>query len=168
VRGARVPFVLRRAGSAPLLPASLLLAVLVSVLVTTALASFAARALPAAAHQRLARSSAATPIQVSGQVDAATASADEPVIRAAIRSALGRVPFTMASARWSDQLALPRTGGGNQVPLIQAAVLGGAAAHTVLTAGSWPGPGRPGAPTGVALPVSTAAMLHASGGWPSS
>ena len=50
VRGARGSFVLRRARSAPLLPVSLLLAVLTSVLVTTALASFGSRALPAAAH----------------------------------------------------------------------------------------------------------------------
>ena len=50
VRAARLPFVLGRARFAPLLPASLLLAVLTSVLVTTALASFGSRALPAAAH----------------------------------------------------------------------------------------------------------------------
>jgi hypothetical protein len=123
VRGTRGSFVLRRARSAPLLPVSLLLAVLTSVLVTTALASFATRALPAAARQLLARSPATT-IQVSGQLTAAQASADQPVIRAAVHSALGRVPFTLTSARWSDQLALPPTGRRNQTPLIQAAALG--------------------------------------------
>ena len=54
VPGSRASFVLRRTWFAPLVPASLLLAVLTSVTVTTALASFGARALPAAAHQRLA------------------------------------------------------------------------------------------------------------------
>jgi hypothetical protein len=52
LRGARASFVLRRLGSAPLLPASLLFAILTSVAVTTALAGFGARALPAAAHRR--------------------------------------------------------------------------------------------------------------------
>jgi hypothetical protein len=159
VRAARLPFVLGRARFAPLLPASLLLAVLTSVLVTTALASFGSRALPAAAHQRLARS-AATTIQVSGQLTAGQASADQPIIRAAVHSALGGVPFTLASARWSDQLALPRTGGRNQMPLIQAAVLDHVLAHAQLTAGRWPGPPQPGAPIGVVLPATTAATLH--------
>ena len=159
VRAARLPFVLGRARFAPLLPASLLLAVLTSVLVTTALASFGSRALPAAAHQRLARS-AATTIQVSGQLTAGQASADQPIIRAAVHSALGGVPSTLASARWSDQLALPRTGGRNQMPLIQAAVLDHVLAHAQLTAGRWPGPPQPGAPIGVVLPATTAATLH--------
>ena len=99
-------FVLRRTRSAPLLPASLLLAILVSVTVTTGLAGFAGRALPAAAHARLARAPA-TPIQISGQFGAAQARADESVIRASVHSALGGVPFTLATGRWSDQLALP-------------------------------------------------------------
>jgi hypothetical protein len=159
VRGTRGSFLLRRAGSAPLLPVSLLLAVLTSVLVTIALASFATRALPAAARQLLARSPAST-IQVSGQLTAAQASADQPVIRAAVHSALGRVPFTLTSARWSDQLALPPTGRRNQTPLIQAAALGNVRAHAQLTAGHWPGLPQPGAPIGVVLPVTTAATLH--------
>ncbi len=162
-RGSRVQFVLRRTRSAPLLPASLLLAILVSVTVTTGLAGFAARALPAAVHHRLARAPA-TPIVVSGQIGAARARADQPVIRASIRSALGSVPFTLASGRWSDQLALPAPHGSSQPPQIQAAVLDGVRAHVTLTAGSWPGLPRPGAPLSVALPVSTAAALHLSVG----
>src|SRR5690348_9767946 len=53
-RGARASFVWRRMRSARLLPASLLLAVLTSTMVSVGLASFAARALPAAEHRRLA------------------------------------------------------------------------------------------------------------------
>ena len=163
VRGARASFVLRRARSAPLLPTSLLLAVLTSVIVTTALASFGVRALPAAAHMRLA-SAPATSIQVSAQIDAARANADMRVIRSSMRSALGTVPFTMVSGRWSDPLALPAPRGGIQVPLIEAAVLGHVMAHAELTAGTWPGRPRAGEPVGVAMPVTTAGMLRFSVG----
>ncbi len=162
-RGSRVLFVVRRTRSAPLLPASLLLAILVSVTVTTGLTGFAGRALPAAVHARLARAPA-TPIQISGQFGAAQARADEPVIRSLVRSALGAVPFTLATGRWSDQLVLPQPRGASQPPLIQAAVLSGVRAHVTLAAGSWPGPRRPGAPPGVALPVTTARLLHFSVG----
>ena len=162
-RGSRVRFVLRRTRSAPLLPASLLLAVLVSVTVTTGLAGFAGRALPAAAHARLARAPA-TPIQISGQFGAVRARADESVIRSSVRSALGGVPFTLASGRWSDQLALPAPHGASQPAQIQAAVLSGVRARITLTAGTWPGPRRAGAPLAVALPVTTASLLHFSVG----
>jgi hypothetical protein len=156
-------FVLRRTRSAPLLPASLLLAILIAVTVTTGLASFGARALPAAVHQRLATATA-TPVVASGQIGAARARADQAVIAASIRSALGQVPFTLASGRWSDQLVLPRPHGVTQAPLIQAAALSGVRAHAVLTAGTWPGPRRPGAPVSVVLPESTARLLHFSVG----
>jgi hypothetical protein len=170
VRGARASFVLRRLGSAPLLPVSLLVTILTSVAVTTALAGFGAEALPAAAHRRLA-SEPGTAILISGQIGAATASADTPVIRSSLRSALGAVPFTLAGGRWSDQLALPRPHRRGTIPLIQAAVLGGVAAHTGLAAGNWPGPPRRGQPIGVALPVTTARMLGLAAGagrrrWP--
>jgi hypothetical protein len=157
-RGARVPFVLRRLGSARLLPAGLLFAVLTSVAVTTALAGFGSRALPAAVHRRLA-SEPGTSVLISGQIGAARASSDTQVIRSSLRSALGAVPFTLVSGRWSDQLALPQRHGQGTVPLIQAAALGGVTAHTELTAGSWPGPLRRSRPVEVALPVSTARML---------
>jgi len=162
-RGARASFVLRRLGSARLLPASLLFAVLTSVAVTTALAGFGAEALPAAAHRRLA-SEPGTPILISGQISAATARADTPVIRSSLRSALGTVPFTLVGGRWSDQLALPGPHRRGTIPLIQAAVLGGVTAHTELTVGSWPGPPRRGRPIGVALPVTTARMLGLAAG----
>jgi hypothetical protein len=158
LRGARASFVVPRTRFAPLLPASLLLAVLTSVIVTTALASFGARALSAAVHKRLAVAPG-TSIQVSGQIGAATARADGPVIRSAMRSALGEVPFTMIAGRWSDQFALPEPHGGSQVPLIQAALLAGVRAHAVLVAGTWPGRRGPGHPIGVALPATTARML---------
>jgi hypothetical protein len=163
VPGSRASFVLRRTRFAPLVPASLLLAVLTSVTVTTALASFGARALPAAAHKRLAGSPSTT-ILVSGQIGAARARADQHVIRTATRSALGTVPFTLASGRWSDTLTLPAPHRGKQVPQIQAAVLDDVRAHAELTAGTWPGPGQPGQPIGVVLPAATAGLLHFSVG----
>jgi hypothetical protein len=144
---------------ARLLPASLLLAVLASTMVTVALASFGSRALPAAEHRRLANASDAT-IEISGQIGTARADADAKVIRASISSALGHTGFQMLSGRWSDQLALPRPRGKSQAPGIQAAVLAGVTGHAELTAGHWPGPRIAGRPIPVALPASTAAMLH--------
>jgi hypothetical protein len=158
-RGARASFVLRRLRSARLLPASLLLAILTSTMVTVGLASFGARALPAAEHRRLAGVSDAT-IEVSGQVGTARADADARVIRSSVASALGGVGFGMLSARWSDQFTLPKSRGQIQAPLIQAAVLGSVAAHVQLTSGHWPGPRRPARPIPVALPASTAGTLH--------
>jgi hypothetical protein len=157
-RGARVPFVLRRLGSARLLPASLLLAVFTSVAVTTALAGFGSRALPSAVHRRLA-SEPGISVLISGQIGASRASTDTQVIRSSLSSALGAVPFTLVGGRWSDQLALPRRHGQGTVPLIQAAALAGVTAHAELTTGSWPGPLRRGRPIEVVLPVSTARML---------
>ena len=158
-RGARASFVLRRLRSARLLPASLLLAILASTMVTVGLASFGASALPAAEHQRLANVPDAT-IQLSGQVGAARADADARVIRSSIASALGGVGFGMLSGRWSDQLTLPRSRGEIQAPLIQAAVLDDVAAHVQLTSGHWPGSPGQGQPIPVALPAGAAAMLH--------
>jgi hypothetical protein len=128
-------------------------------MVTVGLASFGARALPAAEHRRLANVSGAT-IEISGQVGTNRADADARVIRFSVAAALGRVGFGMLSARWSDQFTLPKSRGQIQAPLIQAAVLGGVAAHVQLTAGRWPGPRSQGQPIPVALPASTAAMLH--------
>ena len=158
-RGARASFVLRRLRWARLLPASLLLAVLASTMVTVALASFGTRALPAAEHRRLANVSDAV-IEISGQIGTAKANADAKVIRASIAAALGHTGFQMLSGRWSDQLALPRPRGASQAPGLRAAALDGVTGHAVLTAGHWPGPVSPGRPIPVALPASAAAMLH--------
>jgi hypothetical protein len=144
---------------ARLLPVSLLLAVLASTMVTVALASFGTRALPAAEHRRLANVADAT-IEISGQIGTARAAADAKVIRASISSALGHTGFQMLSGRWSDQLALPKPRGASQAPGLQAAALDGVTGYAGLTAGHWPGPASHGRPIPVALPASTAAMLH--------
>jgi hypothetical protein len=154
--------VLARAGSTRVLVASLGIVIVFSVAITTALAGFGARALPEAVHQRLARA-ASTSAAMSGQVGAARASADTRVIDSLFRSALGGVPFTMITGRWSDGLALPRPR-GSAISTIQAAALGGVASHVGLVAGSWPGPRRQGQPVSVALPASTARMLGLSVG----
>jgi hypothetical protein len=158
-RGARASFVLRRMRWARLLPASLLLAVLASTMVTVALASFGTRALPAAEHRRLGGVSDAV-IEISGQLGTAKANADAKVIRASISAALGHTGFQMLSGRWSDHFALPKPRGASQAPGIQAAAMDGVTGHAVLTAGRWPGPVGPGRPIPVALPASAAAMLH--------
>ena len=158
-RGGRASFVLRRLRSARLLPASLLLAILISTMVTVGLASFGARALPAAEHRRLANVPDAT-IEISGQVGPGRADTDARVIRSSVASALGGIRFGMLSGRWSDHFTLPKPRGEIQAPQIQAAVLGDVTVHAQLTAGHWPGPRRQGQPIPVALPASTAAMLH--------
>src|SRR5262249_790308 len=161
--GRRASFVLARTGSSRVLAASLGLAVVVSVAITTALAGFGIKALPEAVHQRLARAPD-TSVAISGQVGAARASADSQVIDSLFRSALGRVPFTVVAGRWSDNLALPQRRDSSVIPTIQAAALGGVASHVELIAGDWPGSRRVGQPVGVALPVSTARMLGLSVG----
>jgi hypothetical protein len=163
MRGARPAFVLRRMRFASLLPASLLLAIMTAATVTTALAGFGNRALPAALHRRLGHAHNAS-IQVSGQIGAARASTDTPIIAASFRAALGGVPFTLATGRWSDTLALPKPRGTTQAPLLQAAVLSQVGPHVQLTAGTWPPPRKPGQPVGVVLPAGTARMLHFSVG----
>ena len=162
-RGSGAAFVLARAGSSRVLAASLGLAIVFSVAITTALTGFGARALPEAVHQRLARA-AGTSAAISGQVGAARASADTRVIDSLFRSALGGVPFTMVMGRWSDGLALPQPRGSSVISTIQAAALGGVASHAGLVAGNWPGPRRRGQPVGVAVPASTARMLGLSVG----
>lgn len=159
----RASFVLARAASSPLLLAGLGLAIVLAVTVTTALAGFGAQALPEAVHQRLARAPGVS-VAISGQVGASRASADTRVIDALLRSALGRVPFTLVMGRWSDDLALPQRRKSNIIPTIQAAALAGVASHVALVAGSWPGPPRRSQPIGVALPVSTARTLGLSVG----
>lgn len=162
-RDSRASFVLARTGSSRVLAASLGLAVVFSVAVTTALVGFGTRALPEAVHQRLA-SAPGTSVAISGQMGAATANADTQVIDSLFRSALGGVPFTLVMGRWSDDLALPQPRSSSVISTIQAAALDGIASHVNLVAGNWPGPVRRGQPIGVALPVSTARMLGLSVG----
>ncbi|HEX4063707.1 MAG TPA: FtsX-like permease family protein [Streptosporangiaceae bacterium] len=164
MRGPEASFLLRRMGSALLLPVSLVLAIATSVGTTTALAGFGGRGLPAAAAQRLAALPDAA-VHISGQIGAATASSDTQVIESSLRSALGGVPFTLSTGRWSDQLTLPQQPHtGTVVPQLQAAVLTGVTTHVKLAAGSWPGPADPGQPIGAVLPVSTARLLRLSVG----
>ena len=162
-RGRRASFVLARTGSSRVLAASLGLAVLVSVAITTALAGFGIQALPEAVHQRLARAPD-TSVAISGQVGAVRARADSRVIDSLFRSALGGVPFTVVEGRWSDNFALPQPRDSGVISTIQAATLGGVASHVELVAGNWPGPPRGGQPVGVAMPVSTARTLGLSVG----
>ena len=96
-RGARASFVLRRLRSARLLPASLLLAIVTSTMVTVGLASFGARALPAELDRRVRH--VGQTLVLGGQVGAARANADARVIRSSIASALGGVGFGMLSGR---------------------------------------------------------------------
>ena len=116
----------------------------------------ARRRAPAAGQRARTRRS-----QISGQVGTARADADARVIRSSVASALGGVGFGMLSGRWSDQLTLPKSRGADP----------GAAdpgrrprrcrrpRAADLRALAGPPPGQ-GSRSTVALPASTAAMLH--------
>src|SRR5258708_27761613 len=119
VRGAGAPFARGRMASARLLIGALLLAILLAGVATAALASFGARALPAAAHQRLGAIQQTT-IGVVGQIGARQASTDTSAISMALHSALPDIPVTLLAAPWSRHLVLPPPTGTIGTPLIQA------------------------------------------------
>src|SRR5437016_4090090 len=126
--GSSAAFLLRRMASARFLLASLLLAILLSAVLTAALASFGARALPAAVSKRL---TAEQPVlDATAQIGAATAATATRVMGARLRWALPGVPLTMLRGLWSDPLVLPKPAGTVTVPLLQAVALGQARAHT--------------------------------------
>lgn len=162
--GLRNSFVWRRAGSARLLLASVLLSTLIAASVTAALAGFAASSLPQAVSAELAQAPRAT-IVISGALDAAQARADSGVVRAEVRRAFGSVPAAFRQALWSDPIALPAPRGAKTVSLVQAAAADQIETHAVLTAGAWPtAPRAPGAPVPAAAPASVATALHLAPG----
>jgi len=171
MRGLAVPFIVRRMGSSWLLLGCILVTTAITAALIAALTSFWVQALAQAVDGQLGRS-AAMSIAVSGQVDARTAAADEPVVRATMRTVFGPVPYRLYGALWSDPLGLTAAGqgapgaaqNGGTVQLAEAATLGQIRAHTVLVTGAWPGPPGPGGPIPVALPAAAASQLHAAPG----
>jgi hypothetical protein len=114
-------------------------------------------------------------ITISGQVNARTAAADEPVVRATMRTVFGPVPYRLDNALWSDPLGLTAPGkgpasgpaapaSGRTVRLVEAAALGRIKANTVLVNGAWPGTPDPGGPVPAALPAAVSGYLHAGPG----
>src|SRR5215472_1614257 len=174
MRGLAVPFIVRRMGSSRLLLGCILLTTAITAALITALTSFWVQALAQAVDGQLGRS-AAMSIVVSGQVDARTATADEPVVHRTMRTVFGSVPYRLDDALWSDPLGLTALGSGRAsapaapangrtVRLVKAAALGRIEANTVLVNGAWPGPPDPGGPIPAALPAAVSGDLHAGPG----
>ena len=148
------------------------LTVVVAAALATALAAFSGQALPRAVRHDLSGASG-TALVITGNVNASQGAQYTGQLPGMISSALAGTPFAFYHAYWSDPLgfvpgsrpAQPPSA-GNQ-PIAEAAVLGGIAAHAVLTSGRWPGEPASGQPHGVipaALPASAAALLHVTDG----
>jgi hypothetical protein len=168
MRGLAVPFIVRRMGSSRLLLGCILLTTAITAALIAALTSFWVQAIAQAVDGQLGRS-AGMSIAVSGQVDARTAAADEPVVRASMRNVFGPIPYQLYGALWSDPLGLTPAGkgtpqNGRAIRLAEAAALGQIRARAVLVTGAWPGPPEPGGPIPVALPAVAASQLHVGPG----
>ncbi len=156
--GMRAAFVLRRMRYYRLLIACILAAIVIITALVTALANFAARALPAAAVQQLA-SARGTAIEVSSSTTPSQPGPPGQLIATSVRHALGGVPFGLQRATWSDPLNLPSPPGGSAIWTAQVATMAGITAHARLVAGRWPGSPHAGQPVGVAIPVADARPL---------
>ncbi len=168
MRGLGTSFLVRRATSTWLLLACVAVTVLAATVLAGALWTFEAASIPQGTQVILAASRDRTLAIASppGQPIA-----DDPgTIRAALRRAWPGVGFQLEQAEWSAPIRLPSPGGNSAAAQIhhtvqiQAAALDGIRAQAVLTAGTWPGPPRPGAPLPVALPVLAARQLNLTPG----
>jgi hypothetical protein len=155
VRGLGSTFLVRRAMSTWLLLACVTVTVLAATVLATALWTFQAESIPQGAGVILA----ASPDRQLGIASPAgqPIAGDAGAIRAALHRAWPGIGYQMGQALWSATLRLRA---GTTTTQIQAAALPGIQAQAVLTAGTWPGPPRPGSPLPVALPVAAARQLN--------
>jgi hypothetical protein len=80
-------------------------------------------------------------------------------VGAGLSRAFGAIPVRQYEATWSDDLAVPRPKQSGQVPVVQAAVVGGITANAQLAGGTWPAAPRRGGPIPAALPAAAARDL---------
>jgi hypothetical protein len=137
----RQPFLFRRAGSAWLLVGCLMLSVLVTSALVSALLSFYSAALPATVSQELVRSRAMS-VTISDQVSGSVASVNK-LVGTKMRTAFGAVPHRQFQAIWSNELALPgRHSAGTRpsgnIAAVEAASMPGVSSYAALSSGSWP------------------------------
>lgn len=146
-------------------------AALVCVTLAVALVVFAGQAVPQAARRELA-TAPNTSVLVSGPLAGNPPAGETAAVRAAMRSAFGRVPFAFYAALWPDPMPLAgagvaaRTGGSAKPPAaaVQAVAADDIQASSVLTAGSWPAAAATpaGEPIPAALDAAAAGRLHVS------
>ena len=154
----RAPFGLRRTRSAWLLVSCLMLSVLITATLVSALISFYSVALPVTVRHELA-SSRATAVTLTAETSGRAGTVTAAVTRR-MHVAFGSVPYQQAESLWSNDLELPGPRAAGNVPVLQAASVTGISAHARLVSGSWPAAPRAGQPLGVALPASAAARLR--------
>jgi len=154
----RRSFLLRRIGSAWLLVGCLMLSVLVTTAIVSALLTFYNGALPATVSQELSRSGA-TSMTITDEISGPAAGVDR-LVTATMRTALRTLPYREYQALWSEAIQLPGTYPGRSVPVLQAASMGDISAFAELTAGTWPAAPTARRPIGVALPATIAADLR--------
>jgi hypothetical protein len=123
-------------GSAWLLVGCLMLSVLVTTALVSALLSFYTWALPATVSQELAGSGALS-VTVNDQSGGSPA-ADIRLISTTMRAAMGPVPYRQYQAVWSEDLVLPGPHAGRNVPALLAASMSDISTFADLTAGTWP------------------------------
>ena len=153
---------LRRTRSAWLLVSCLMLSVLITAALVSALLSFYSVALPATVRHELAASGAmelTLTAETSGSAGPVTAA-----ITRRMRTAFGPVPYQQQQSLWSNDLELPGRPAAGNVPVIQAASFAGIGAHARLVTGSWPAAPQAGQPLGVALPAAVAGRLRLPAG----
>jgi FtsX-like permease family len=153
----RRSFLLRRMGSAWLLVGCLMLSVLVTTTLVSALLSFYDGALPAAVAQELSRSGALS-VAISDEINGPLTGVDRFVSKT-IQTGLGNVPYRQYQALWSEDMAIPGAPANADVPEIQAATMSDITSFARLTAGTWPAAPTAGRPVGVALPAAVVAAL---------
>ncbi|MBO0835799.1 MAG: hypothetical protein J2P28_09800, partial [Actinobacteria bacterium] len=150
-------FTVRRMRSAWLLVGCLAVTVLVTSALVSALVGFYRTALPAAVTSELATASG---MSIAFNGDAGTGvRSPAPMVAARLSRAFGAIPFRMYQTTWSDSLAVPTAHQSGQVPIIQAAVVGGIEANAQIVSGTWPGPPRHGQPIPIAVPATAARDL---------
>ncbi len=175
----------RRVSAHWLVLAAAALTTLVAAAVGSALAVFAGQALPLAVRHDLSVAPG-TALSVAGPINNGQTVATTSSVRTAVAHSLGKVPFGFWSATWSDPLELvpgslparPAGAGNGNVPLLEAAALGGVTSQAVLVSGHWPAAPAASQPSRsqragararaaeipAALPASAAAQLHVSTG----
>ncbi len=156
--GMRAAFILRRMRHYRLLIACIVAAIVIITALVTALANFAARALPAAAVQQLI-SARGTTIAVNSSSSPSQPGPPGQLIAASVRHALAGVPFGLQRALWSDPLNLPSPPDGSAIWTAQVATMEGITAHARLVSGRWPAAPHAGQPVPVAIPVADAGPL---------
>jgi len=158
----RRSFLLRRARSAWLLVGCLMLSVLVTSAVISALLSFYSAALPATVTRELASSDTMS-VTINDQVSGTVASL-EKLVGTRMRSAFGSVSYRQYQAIWSNDLALPGqhssgSDSSGNVAAVEAASMPGIGSYAALSRGTWPPAPQAGQPIPVALPAAAAADL---------